>query len=600
MKRERLKHFLWVLFPVLLALFLYRGTFRIWFLKDDFAWLGLRLSVNSLGDLFAALFTPMAQGTVRFLSERLFFLSFESVFGLESLPMRIWMFLTLAVAMGLLVKVGERLSGRVWVGSLAAVFWSLNFGVSVAMCWLASYNQILVSALLLGSLYALMRGNAVAMWACLVAGFGALENMVVAPGVLLLYALLYDRSKVRTVLPTFAASALFLFLHFAVIPKPERDPSYQMHFDASMLETLGIYWQWLLGAVKLSSFSPDYLWLPWPTLLGGTALLVGALALGAWRRDALPFFGLALSLAMIAPMLPLRDHRTDYYLASASIGICLTFASAVPLTPIALRWLLGLGLVAYLYPSYLVQARTFEWYLNTTGPVRTIVRGAMHASSLHQDKLILLDGIDAGLYGNTIADDGLRLIAAGRLRLAPGNGPPASPWVLSPEATRAALEKNQARIYRLEGAKLRDITRQWEQTKGPELAGGFAPAVIAGESTFDSQFLSGFYAAAEGSRWMAKRGVVRLGGGPYSEQTQLHIQAYVPAALGPVEVEVLCGGTTAGTFRVNPGEWIAQVPLPASVRAEGALEIELRASKSIRPPEDGRELSLLLLGMGLR
>jgi hypothetical protein len=600
MNRERLKHLGLVLFPVLLALFLYRRAFRIWFLKDDFAWLGLRLSVLSPGDLLTALFAPMAQGTVRTLSERLFFLGFESVFGLESLPMRIWMFLTLGAALVLLVLVGEQLSGRRWVGTVAAVLWSLNFGVTVAMSWLSSYNQILVSALMLGCLYALMRGNVAAMWICLVAGFGALESMVVMPGVLLVWAWLYDRAKLRVVYPAFAVSAAFLVLHFFVIPKPQSDPSYKMHFDASIFETVGIYWQWLLGAVKLQAFSPDYLWLPWPVLLGGTALLAGTLWFGWRKRDPMPLFGLLFSLAAIAPMLPLRDHRTDYYLASASMGICLLFAAAIPLTPVTLRWALALGLGAYLYPSYLVQVRTFEWYLNTTGPVRTIVRGAMHAAALHPEKLILLDGIDADLYGNTIADDGLRLIAAGKLRLAPGNGPPGSAWMLSPEATRTALEKNSARIYRLEGAKLRDVTREWEQTRGPELAGGFAPEVMAGEAAFDAQFLEGWYAAAEGSRWMSKRGVVRLGGGPYGEGAQLHIHAYVPEEMRGVRVEVLLNGQAAGTFSPAVGEWLAQVPVPAAVRGESVFLVELRASKTVRPPADGRDLSLVFTSLGLR
>ena len=83
MNRSRLKHWAALLFPVLISLYLFRRSFRIWFLADDFAWLGLRLSIFSFGDLMTALFAPMAQGTIRTLSERLFFLSFESLYGLE-------------------------------------------------------------------------------------------------------------------------------------------------------------------------------------------------------------------------------------------------------------------------------------------------------------------------------------------------------------------------------------------------------------------------------------------------------------------------------------------------------------------------------------
>jgi len=40
------------------------------------------------------LFAPKAQGTIRFLSERLFFLVFSSLFGLNVVPCRIWVMLT--------------------------------------------------------------------------------------------------------------------------------------------------------------------------------------------------------------------------------------------------------------------------------------------------------------------------------------------------------------------------------------------------------------------------------------------------------------------------------------------------------------------------
>ncbi|HUA87420.1 MAG TPA: hypothetical protein VMB85_26375, partial [Bryobacteraceae bacterium] len=60
-----------------------------WFLGDDFAWLGKPLEVQSWGDLPHALFAPEAQGTVRVLSERAFFLVFTPLFGLHALPYRL-------------------------------------------------------------------------------------------------------------------------------------------------------------------------------------------------------------------------------------------------------------------------------------------------------------------------------------------------------------------------------------------------------------------------------------------------------------------------------------------------------------------------------
>lgn len=597
---SRLKHYVPVLFPVFLALFLFRRSFRIWFLRDDFAWLGLRLSISNFGDFLHALFAPMAQGTIRFLSERAFFLAFESAFGLESLPMRIWMFLTLAVALVLLSLVAGKLSGSRWIGMLTAIFWSLNFGVSVAMSWLSSYNQILISALLLGALWAMMQGRLRWAWACYLLAFGALESAIMIPVILLWWAWLYERSKVRQVLPMFVPAALFGAAHLWWIPKPDTGNTYKMFFDRSLLESIGIYWQWMLGAVKLSAFSPDYLWMEWPALLGGTLLLLLALFLGWMQKDAMPWFGLGLSLAAMAPMLPLREHRSDYYLASGSLGIMILFASAIKLFPMEARWLLALALGSYLYPSYLVQRDLFEYYLESTGGARVIVRGAMRAHTLHPDQLIVLDGISADLFRNTVADDGLRLISGGKLRIAPGNGIAGSPWVLSPEATRTALEKNLARIYRLEGPKLRDVTREWEQTKGPELAGGFAPEVFAAEPAFASQFLEGWYAPTDGSRWMSGRALLRLGGGPYPEKAMLRLRGYVPPALGPTKVRVGLGQQLIGEADAPPGEFVLEWPLPENWRKENVLPLWIESAKTMRPPGDGRVLSLVFGEIGVR
>ncbi len=69
--------------PMLFCLALHQCALKTWFFQDDFAWLALRLGINSPSDLLHALFAPIAQGTVRTLSERLYFLVFPSLFGLN-------------------------------------------------------------------------------------------------------------------------------------------------------------------------------------------------------------------------------------------------------------------------------------------------------------------------------------------------------------------------------------------------------------------------------------------------------------------------------------------------------------------------------------
>src|SRR5580698_4121931 len=82
----------YLLAPILVCLAVYWRAPFIWFRMDDFAWLGLPLDVQGFG-LWHALFHPQAEGTVRVLSERLFFLALTSAFGLYAWPFR-------AVALG--------------------------------------------------------------------------------------------------------------------------------------------------------------------------------------------------------------------------------------------------------------------------------------------------------------------------------------------------------------------------------------------------------------------------------------------------------------------------------------------------------------------
>src|SRR5438105_10667817 len=97
--------------PPLICLVLYWPGLMAWFQKDDFAWLGLRDLVHSWHDLWWALFAPLSQGTIRTLSERVFFMSFSTLFGLHALPFRIWVFITGVATLTILNVVCTKLTG---------------------------------------------------------------------------------------------------------------------------------------------------------------------------------------------------------------------------------------------------------------------------------------------------------------------------------------------------------------------------------------------------------------------------------------------------------------------------------------------------------
>ncbi len=585
-----------------MSIYLYRRSFRIWFLNDDFAWLGLGLSISDGSDLWKALFSPMAQGTIRTLSERLFFLTFERTFGLESLPMRIFEFAILGIAQILLVLVVRRLSGSLTAGLWASMLWSLNFGLSVAMAWLSAFNQILLSALFLGALYCFLRYAdsrekkwLAGSWTCYLLGFGALESIIVFPAVLLAWALLLDRSKWRLTLAFFVPAVLFTIAHLFWIPKAKDAAAYRMFFDLSLFESIAIYWQWTFAAIRIQNFGPEWAWLVTPSNWILTPAVLGFILWRTWRRDFLPLFGLILSIGLIAPMLPLRDHRTDYYLASASIGIMMVLG----LSTIQLPKAAPLLLILYVVPSFIVQQATFEWYLDRTAPIRPLLRGLQHAVQTHPGKLILVDGITESVYESALADEALRLIGAQNIRLVPGSKPDGNPLTVAPETARIAFEKEAVTVYQFNGSVLRDVTREWERDRALNLSTGLSPEILAGDPIFNPQFLAGWYGIEDGHRWLSAKGSVQLGG-PFAANAQVRMKAYAPAELGDMELRIRCRGNLIYTAKVIPGDVEIQFPLPPSLQPFQSLLLELEASKIVRPPNDGRSLSLVFELISIR
>src|ERR1700742_4908036 len=114
---------LWWLVPVVFLFWLYFEGLQTWFVADDFAWLGLIHDVHNVHDLLVVLFAPAAQGTIRPWSERGFFLLFESQFGLDSLPFRICVFLTMTANITLAAWITRRITQSAAAGFLAAILW---------------------------------------------------------------------------------------------------------------------------------------------------------------------------------------------------------------------------------------------------------------------------------------------------------------------------------------------------------------------------------------------------------------------------------------------------------------------------------------------
>ena len=272
--------------PMLFCLAVHWIALKTWFRADDFAWLGLRFEVHSPHDLLDVLLGPRAQGTIRTISERLYFLGFSSIFGMAAWPLRLWAFLTQFANIALLIGITRRITGSALAGLIAPILWSAAAILAIPLNWSSAYNEICFAFFTLLAFYFLLRAietgkskYCIAQWVVFLLGFGALELNVMYPVLATGYALCCARAYLRRTLFLFIPSALFTAYHFLYIP-PSTDPQYAMYFDAGILRSLWTHWSFTLAASR-----PDRV--DWrPVWLGIALTIAGALAAGrAASRD---------------------------------------------------------------------------------------------------------------------------------------------------------------------------------------------------------------------------------------------------------------------------------------------------------------------------
>jgi hypothetical protein len=602
----------WWTVPSLVCLLIHWQGFTAWFSADDFAWLSSFNTVHSFHDLLVALFIPRAQGTIRFLSERAFFMIGYGLFGLDSLPFRIVIFATQFAALALVALAGAKLTGSRAAGFCAALLWTINSATVQPLAWACVYNEVMCAFFLLLAFYFLLRyidagdGNPSARrfkiweWIVFLLGFGALELNVVYPVLAGAYTLLCARKFFRGTLPMLGVSIGYTAVHTLVAPIPATG-GYAMHFGSSMLRTLAIYWTWSIGPAFLET-SRHIAW--WMLIAGIAAVSAGLLAFFALRLRAgqrVALFCVAWYLVTLAPMLPLRDHVTEYY----------------PYIPvIGLAWLGGWGLVeawrrgpggraaavalAALYAALVLPrtVRASEWNHHLAERARDLVEGVARAHELHPGKAILLYGADDEQFLSAVRDKPFSLIGMNSVYLAPGSekqiAEPANwgrveDYILAPGIVARALDLGELQVYDVRGSVLRNITTDYRDTFAAD--SGLPLRISAADSL--TAYLLGpeWYKLDVDHRWIPKRATLRMGG-PAKPGKKLYLSGYSPEALGAVEVTVTVDGAPLAPQTVRPGPFEAAFPLPDSVVGKSEMLVAVEVSRTFRPPEDGRDLGL--------
>lgn len=616
------QRFVWLL-PAAVSVVLFWPGLQCWFQQDDFAWLALGQGIESAPDLLRALFQPMAQGTIRPISERAFFMGFFAVFGLDALPFRIAVFLTYLVDLWLVYRIGLRLTASAGAAALAVLLWGVNSALGMPLAWTSSYNQILCAACLLGALELWMRfagtGRKGCLWGCWIVfllGFGVLELNVVFPALAFSYALLYAPHVWRYTLPMFAVSGLYAVAHRMAAPRVRSGP-YAMHVDpVSLFETLQAYWRRAFGAHEIELL-PTGGFLP---ALATWVLGVGTVALAAFviwrlrRRDARVLFGLIWFLAVLSPVLPLRDHLSLYYLAIPTIGLAWLAAAGARAAferHVVAGVAAGLLLAGYVVTSGTVARSVVTFHRERSREVRGLVLGVERARELHPGKTILIAGVDSDLYWAGVNDNPFRLLKLGEVYLTPGSegqieahpdlGDPQE-YILPPAQTLQALRSGSAVVYSLGGNRLHNITSRYTAVATASLEAGLSRRVLTGSPRFSNQLGEGWYEPEGHFRWMAGRAVVYLAG-PERPGQVLRIEGFCPEAqlkAGAVQLTVRVNGTALAAVRLDRANerFSHDVPLPEQAVNQARVTVELDLDRTTNA--DGRRLGMPVSAVSIR
>ena len=603
---SRLARAAWWCGPALICLAIHWRGLASWFRADDFAWLGLSVQAHGLHDYLRVLFAPMAQGTIRPWSDRLFFLLGFGLFGLDALPFRIIVFATQFANLALVAWIGARLTGRRAAGFLAAALWAVSDTAVLPLGWASAYNQVLCGFFLLLAFHFLLRyvetgrqSYNLYQWMAFLLGFGAMELNVVYPALAVAYTLLCARPYWRRVWLLFVPSVAYFAIHQAVAPAG-KDPAYVLHFTGAMLRTLAKYWAWSVGPF---GFWAPVAMPPWVIPAAVVAVSLGLLAFAAFRGRTALFF-LAWFAIAVAPVLPLRDHVMEYYAFLPAIGLCWLGGWALAETWRA-HWptrFAALGLAAVYLAIMLprtVAASDFDYRLSLR--VRDLVEGVARAHQLHPGQTILLDGVDTELFYTGVLDHPFRLLGIDHLYLTPESARQiaahpelgdVSEFTLPPEEVAKALDNGQVAVYDVRGPRLRNIT----STYASQPHGLGLPLRVDVGSPLAAPLLGPEWYAAEGNhRWMPQRASLRMAA-PAAAGRKLYLRGYYPAdqlRQGPLTVSVTVNGSALAPAKLSSGgDFDLAFPLPDAVVGQSVMQVVVEVSRTFRSGADIRDLGL--------
>ena len=585
-----------------------------WFTNDDFAWLGLRLKVDSARSLIHMLFTPAAGGTVRVLSERAYFLAFSSLFGLHSAPFHWCALLTQCANIVLLMQIAKRVTGSAGAGFAAAILWVANAGLAEPMAWASAYNEIAEAFCLLLAFRLFLAyidtGRLrywIWQWVVFLLGFGVLELNIVYPALAFGYALVRARDHLRKTLYLFIPSVLFFVIDILFIPK-RQTPAYRMYFDASVGHTLWRYWTFTFGAIRGLKIDWRPLWLGSAISAAATIGLAVFIYRKTRNRDWLPIFFIAWYLAVLLPVLPLRNHFTEYYVMLPSLGLAILTGWAIasckrPLTLGAAVALACLYLAASITD---IRSEGTFLYVRAQG-MKAMMLGLEAQQKVHPRQTIFLTGVDNVTFWTGFCDGPFWLVGISHayilpddpntIESRPGVACDSSISFATPDDRAHLLRSSGTAVFAFDGRTVRDVTATYLANLHAEFLKEYPGYVDVSDQAFAESLGPTWYPVESNYRWMPKTATVKMHG-PTQPGQVLHAAGYCPDVLlahGPLSVTFRVNGAAIGSATVNQPNQLfdLQIPLPAALVGRGIMELKIEVNRTYKPSNENRELGLI-------
>ncbi len=606
------------LVPPVFCLAVYFWGLRAWYQQDDFVWLGQRFRIENLHDFIRAVFQPSVHGTFRPLSERLFLLVAGSAFGTDAFPAHMWVFLTQVANLALISSLARRMSNSRIAGFLAPILWTASGALAFPMAWSSAYMHILCGTCILLALHFLLRyietgkrSDYYFQWSVFLVGFGVMESMIVYPAIAAAYTLLRARKRFFSTLPLFGASILFWALHSVFVPK-QHAGTYSVHLDSSLPRTLITYWKWALVPrdwLDWHGWQPRFVLLATVTIVVITAAILIYVACAALRRNFAPAFGLLCFLLLLLPVLPLKEHVSYYYLALPSMGLALVGAFAAD-SAIHTGWwarlIAGSLLSLFLFVQAPYAAWACKWWYLRSQRVEGVVLGALAVRQAMPGKTLVLTGVDQAIFDGAFVDGAFQAFGASGIYVDPSERS-----TLSAKATTEGLDVSSVfpdpadfqhglLLHRVEvlstiGRVLLDVTLRFEAQA--ESSPPLSPRRLDVASALAADYLRGEWYRREGEhRWMAKKAGALIAG-PVSQDEQLHLSGYCPAAqvaAGPLVGKILVDGEEIGELRLTRGDasFEAAFQLPSKFLGRTSVEVTIQLDHTFRAAGDVRDLGL--------